>query len=487
MSDEQKPDPQGKRGRKADIPQGAQWEDFYSIMSQGKYLYVPTRRLWDRDAVVRAIGRDDANIIDQQRQCQELTWAPGLPMVIPGKVILNGAWRDQLGANTFNTYCPPDPIPAWALPAKAWPWLKLGRFLFGDDAEHAIEWMAHRVQHPETKVNHGLVVGSLAHGIGKDTWLQGTTFAVGAWNWTNISARKAYADASDKNSFLRSTILQISEAHDLGEKRFGFYDTSKDWMAAPPNTLMVQDKWVVQHPIFNLVGPIITTNHKSDGLFIPPDDRRHYVMWSDRKSTDFPEGYWKKFHDWYNKNGGLEHVAAYLMRYDLELAGFDPYAPPPRTAAWHEMVSANREPAENDLRGVLAAMGDQGFDDEPTGHLPEAVTIDSVRRWCAGAMNGDLPGDGEACADLYTLLSDRGKRRILAHRFERAGFTAAVNPDAESGLYKVGGIRQTVFVRADLRGRDRDKAVADLIERERLALELAAKRGARRSTARAAR
>jgi hypothetical protein len=27
---------------------------------------------------------------------------------------------------------------------------------------------------------------------------------------------------------------------------------------------------------------IITTNHKTDGIYLEPDDRRHYVAWSDR-------------------------------------------------------------------------------------------------------------------------------------------------------------------------------------------------------------
>ena len=34
--------------------------------------------------------------------------------------------------------------------------------------------------------------------------------------------------------------------------------------------------------IFNLCGVVITTNNKTNGLFLTADDRRHYVTWSER-------------------------------------------------------------------------------------------------------------------------------------------------------------------------------------------------------------
>ena len=42
--------------------------------------------------------------------------------------------------------------------------------------------------------------------------------------------------------------------------------------------------------MFNCLGLIITTNHKTDGIYLPADDRRHYVAWSLRTKEDFPDG-----------------------------------------------------------------------------------------------------------------------------------------------------------------------------------------------------
>lgn len=484
MSDEQKPDPPGKRGRKTKLPPGAQAQDFYSILSQDKYMFVPTRRLWNRDAVVHALGSDTVQMIDSKRACHELTWAPGLPMIVQNRVILNGAWREHPGANTFNAYCPPDPIKGD--PAKVKPWLDLGQFIFGDQVNHLIAWLAHRVQRPHVKINHCIVLGSLAHGIGKDTWLLGAQRGVGAWNWGSVPARAAFTQATANNTFLRSVILQISEAHDLGDKRFPFYDTTKDWMAAPPPTLNVQDKWILQHPIFNSVGVIITTNHLTDGLYLPWEDRRHYVAWSQRTALDFPADYWNRFWDWYENKGGLENVAAYLASYDLDLDGFDPKAPPPKTEAWHAIVAANREPAESDLRGVLADMTDDSFLDGPGGNkLPEAITLDTLRRWCAGVMDGDIEGDEDACKDLWSDLSDRKQRRRTAHRLERAGYSIANNPGGKGsdGLWRFAGKRCAIYVRSDITGRARYRAVRELMKREECRARLAQQREAKKAAA----
>jgi hypothetical protein len=63
---------------------------------------------------------------------------------------------------------------------------------------------------------------------------------------------------------------------------------------------------------------IITTNHKTDGIYLPADDRRHFVAWSDLDKDDFPESYWNALWAWYEA-GGFGHVAAYLSALDLSL------------------------------------------------------------------------------------------------------------------------------------------------------------------------
>ena len=114
-------------------------------------------------------------------------------------------------------------------------------------------------------------------------------------------------------------VLRISEARDLGEiNRYAFYEKTKTMLAAPPDMLEVNTKYIPQYYIVNVVAVIFTTNYPADGLYLPQDDRRHYVCGTDVSKEDFekedPE-FWPKFWAWYAA-GGIDDVIAYLAAYD---------------------------------------------------------------------------------------------------------------------------------------------------------------------------
>jgi Family of unknown function (DUF5906) len=93
--------------------------------------------------------------------------------------------------------------------------------------------------------------------------------------------------------------------------RFKFYDHLKVLTAAPPDVLRIDEKHLREYYVLNCCGVIITTNHKTDGIFLPSDDRRHFVAWSDLTKEDFTLEYWSRLWTFYDK-GGFGHVAAYL-------------------------------------------------------------------------------------------------------------------------------------------------------------------------------
>ena len=218
-------------------------------------------------------------------------------------------------------------------------------------AHHVIQWFAHRVQRPQEKINHALVLGG-PQGIGKDTMLEPVKHAVGPWNFHEISPQHMLGRF---NGFLRSVILRVNEARDLGDiDRFQFYDHMKAYTAAPPDVLRVDEKHLREYIILNCCGVIITSNHKADGIYLPADDRRHYVAWSNCSKEDFAPEYWSRLWSWY-RNGGFEHVTAYLA--GLDIASFDAKAPPPKTAAFWDIVDASRAPEDAELADVLDRLG----------------------------------------------------------------------------------------------------------------------------------
>ena len=135
------------------------------------------------------------------------------------------------------------------------------------------------MQRPHEKINHGLVLGGL-QGIGKDTLLEPVKHAVGPWNFAEVSPQQMLGRF---NGFVKSVVLRISEAKDMGEfDRFKFYAHMKAYIAAPPDVLRVDEKNLREHSVFNVCGVVMTTNHKTDGIYLPADDRRHFVAWSEK-------------------------------------------------------------------------------------------------------------------------------------------------------------------------------------------------------------
>jgi hypothetical protein len=356
-----------------------------------------------------------------------MTWVPGEPMLIKDRLISDGGWIKRRGVTCFNLYRPPAIEPGNALEAERW--LDHVSKVYPDDADHIICWLAHRVQNPHEKLNHALVLGGL-QGIGKDTLLEPVRHAVGPWNFLEASPQQVLGRF---NAFLKSTILRVSEARDLGEfDRFALYDHMKAYTAAPPDVLRVDEKHIREHSVPNVTGVIITTNHKTDGIHLPADDRRHYVAWSDLTKDSFVSDYWKSLWTWY-RNGGIRHVAAYLS--ELDLKGFDPKAPPPKTAAFWEIVDANRAPEDAELADVLDGLG-----------RPEVLTLAQIVKEASG---------DSATEDFADWLRDRKNARRVPHRMEACGYIAVRNPDDSEGRWKISGKRHTIYAKADLPPRDR--------------------------------
>jgi hypothetical protein len=180
---------------------------------------------------------------------------------------------------------------------------------------------------------------------------------------------------------------------------------------------------------------IITTNHKTDGIYLPAEDRRHYVAWSERQPTDFEEDYWKEFWSWLN-DGGDRHIAAYLAT--LDISGFDPKAPPPKTAAFWEIVNANRAPEDAELADAIDLIKDR-----------DAITINMIENHAADH-------------EIKDWIRDRKNRRAIPHRLGKCGYVPVRTERADDGLWKIADTRQAVYARAELTVRERYEAASRL-------------------------
>ncbi len=415
-------------------------EDFYAYMPMHSYIHIPDREMWPASSVnarvlVKVEGKPvkASDYIDTRRSVEQMTWAPGESMLIEDRIVSEGGWIPHKGQKVFNLYRPSRE--ERGDPGQAIEWVAHVSKLYPAETDHIIRWLAHRVQFPGEKINHALVLGGL-QGVGKDTILEPVKAAVGHWNFAEVSPAHLLGRF---NGFVKSVILRVSEARDLGDvDRFAFYDHMKTYTAAPPDVLRCDEKNLREYSVFNVCGVVITTNHKTDGIYLPPDDRRHYVAWTDLCKEDFPPDYWTKLYTWY-ASGGSGHVGAFLR--SIDLSNFDPKAPPPKTDAFWAIADANRAPEDAELADVLDAL-----------LRPDAVTIAEIA--------------GKAKGDFHDWLLDRRNSRQIPYRLEEAGYVATRNPaQKRDGLWKIGDRSQVIYTRMDMNIRNRIAAAAKLAGR----------------------
>lgn len=427
-------------------------DDFYAYMPAHEYLFIPTRELWPAASVdsrlpaVLEIDEDGRPVmgahsqkrikaskwLDRNRPIEQMTWAPGEPIVVCDRLVADAGWVDRPGSRCFNLYRPP--AITGGDPDKAEPWLDHVRYVYPDDADHILRWLAHRVQKPHEKINHALVFGGTP-GIGKDTILEPVKHAIGPWNMGDCSPIQLMGRF---NGFLKCVLLRVSEARDMGDvDRYSFYERSKIYTAAPPDVLRIDEKNLREYPIQNVCGVVITTNHKTDGLFLPADDRRHYVAWSELAVEDIDDAYFPAIWAWL-ESGGIAHAAAWLRAFPL--ADFNPKAPPIKTPAFWAIVDASRSPEDAEMADALVGHGE-----------PDAVTIVQLT---------EMPTP-KAFSDW---LLDRKNSRQIPHRLEKCGYVAARSPHAKDGLWVISKRRCVVYVKASIPMATRHIAAQSLAE-----------------------
>lgn len=408
----------------ANIPLGqdTSMNDFYAFMPDHTYIHRPSGVACSSASVDEAIGKEARSVLVPTVPVHSYTWAPGFPE----RFTLDKMDATHVGGESvwlYNQYRAPR---APETGGDVAPWLDLIHKIFPDDAQHIINYFADAVQHPGRKCNHALVLGSGVHGTGKDTLLVGLQHAVGNKNFRAI---KPHQVAETFTPWMRSVVVQVSESRDMGEgyvaiSRFELYERCKDLAAAPPAALDCNEKHKGQYPVANVMRLILTTNHQVDGLYMDPQDRRHYCAWSDAPKMTEAEA--NAMYAWYETGGGLDAVAYYLRT--LDLSGFNPKAAPPRTAWWHQLVSGGQSAEEEKFSDALDKLG-----------RPEWTTLTAVA--------------GSGGPDLTNWTQDPRNRRKVERELVKSGYQRLPNDGDKRGRWSFNSAQVVVYRRSDVPAR----------------------------------
>jgi Family of unknown function (DUF5906) len=404
-------------------------EDFWAHLPSHSYINRRTREHFSVDAVnghlrrfTDRLGMKPAQWLDIYHATQQMSWQPGHPEIIEGTIADKGHLRPDPKGRVYNLYRPSEAV---ASEADSSPWVNHVRLLYPGDADHLMKWFAYRIQNPGDKINHALVIGG-AQGIGKDLMLEPLRYGVGKHNLADVNPGDLFKDFT---TWVESTLVIINEARDLGDiDRYKFYESAKRFIAASPDTLPCNKKYLASYDVPNVMGVIFTSNHKVSGLYIDPDDRRHYVAWSSAEKQ--PAAYFDRLWTWMHEEGGKQAALGFLQR--LNIGEWNAKEPPPKTEAWHQIVAANSNPEETTLSDAL-----------------EGIQIATVKEIVATVQfRGHL--------DLAMALTDKKTYRRIPHMLERAGFEALPNPYAKSdGRWVINGKRETLYADRKLSNAER--------------------------------
>jgi hypothetical protein len=423
--------------------------DFWADHEGHRYIYAGTNRGFSATVVDNYFGKvkagEDAEgepimvrasvWLDNNRSVQQVLWAPGEPMIIQEKHLLSGGWVEAKDKRAFNMYQPRRTV-SWQ-GRSAQRWVDHVHRLYPNEADRIIQTFAYKVQNPGAKVNHALVfLGD--QGIGKDTLIEPMRHAVGSWNFVEISPHDIQ---SAYNGYFQNVVVLINEIRDLGDiNRPQFYERTKVLIAAPPSTILVNEKYIPHRSVLNCCLVLMTTNDKAS-LWLPPSDRRHYVLDSLVMRGDIEDGYFEGIWEWY-RTGGLEDVAEYLET--LDVSSFSPYIPPPQTQAFWEIVQDSTPSEGAELAGLLMQIGD-----------PKVVTRDMIIE----ATNGN-----PVFQSIQVWLEDRKNLRLFPSRMDTAGYARVRNPNKADGLWPLPGSSRgvVVYAKKELSREERAAAIAGL-------------------------
>lgn len=267
------------------------------------------------------------------------TWWPGAGQFVENTVVTDRGAIPCKGAITYNTYVPPPKTKRTKV--KPDPWINHIKKLWPDEYEHFFDWAALMLQQPEQKINHGIVMAG-AQGIGKDTALHPLRYGVGMWNATEIDPD---ALSSNYNGFVQAVLLVINEVrpHDEDHKASNFYNQLKPYLAAPPEMLAMDMKYQNTIYVRNVCHVILTTN-EALRMYIPPEDRRLYVMTSPlpdpKRNKVFENDYFSRL--WaFLEGSGTDSVINWLLKRQVKSFNFK--EAPPMTVGKKQIIdSANQ-------------------------------------------------------------------------------------------------------------------------------------------------
>jgi hypothetical protein len=400
-------------------------EQFVFYGPGNNFIYRPNGLYWIAGAVDAAVSpiNEEGKIVkasDWLKQNQLVTSLTVDPSrgddYVKGYDCRNGEIIATVGGALYNTYRPA--TIELGVANDVLPFLKHVRLVFNKvgDADQFLDYMAHRVQKPWQKPRFALLIAG-EQGVGKDTAVELCMPAIGGWNVSNIDPS---ALESGFNEYVSATLVRISEAANLQEmSKWAFNEQTKVLIAGNPDTVTVNPKYGQKYSMKMFCGVIMTTNHLSNGIFIPEGDRRYDVIdCATKKDMGLNEEelkeHFERLWEWFENDRGAENIAAYLNTRDI--SKFSANSGQRKTEA-HKTVVAQGYSSDYWLTDIIEELGS-----------PVALRASWIVE--------------RAVANGMKINEVRAK---MAYAMERTEYSKMVNPNIVDGRWKIAGKSTIIY------------------------------------------
>ena len=263
----------------------------------------------------------------------------------PGGGVFTTSPSGAAALNTWAEYKFDTPPDDWLMQAE--PFVAHLRWLFGEDTDAFLDWLAHLAQKPGELPNFAFLHISKQHGMGRN-WIAsvlGRAFVGYAALAYDLSGtlRTGY------NGLLAGKVLAVVDEINEGNSNRRYQVQQELKQLITEETRAINPKYGRQHTEFNCCRWLIFSN-SATALPLEEEDRRTYVVQCDEKPKG--EEYYRSLYELRDDPFFIASVAKFLSVRDI--TGFNPGAKPPMTEAREALLSRCRNESEQTLIDLAA-------------------------------------------------------------------------------------------------------------------------------------
>jgi hypothetical protein len=257
------------------------------------------------------------------------------------------------------------------------------QFMFGDDYEAALDYLAATICAPERRLQYALLHISTFHGTGRG-WLKQLINRL--LPHTKHTTIKEISDGTYNDWMFQSTLVMVDEVYEKGGMRYALGDRMREIITE--NRIEVNIKYGFKGSADVYCNFLLMSNH-IDAMSIPDRDRRLWCVLLEKEP--FPEEYYAALYAVLEDREALNQFYWLLQR---RLAtGNVRFTTAPENAVKSLMQEAGRDDLSDSVRDVLNRLREAGVQVVWRGH------IDAMLR----SYGIDLPHDGGTAEHRHVL------------------------------------------------------------------------------------